>query len=110
MGTVQGTILRWQMLRRGDQRAGDLRKYAGAFAIFNALQEAMPGLTFVGETDTSALLQARATKDASEVERIRNMGKITVEVVDKVADFLTTHRVEGDTLVKTDGRPLTLAM
>jgi Xaa-Pro aminopeptidase len=42
------------------------------------------------------------------VERIRNLGRITIEVVGKVADFLTAHRVEGDTLVKVDGRPLTI--
>jgi Xaa-Pro aminopeptidase len=112
---LKATILRYQqMLADSGVTGGRVAIYGrmeagAAFAIFNALQQAMPGLTFVGETDTSALLQARATKDVSEVERIRNMGRITVEVVGKVADFLTAHRVEEDTLVKADGRPLTIA-
>ena len=50
-----------------------------------------------------------ATKDAAEVERIRRMGKITVEVVAETADFLTSHASRDSVLVKANGQPLTIA-
>jgi Xaa-Pro aminopeptidase len=56
----------------------------------------------------SPIHQARATKDGQEVERIRRMGQITVEVVGRVADFLTSHSARQGYLVDRDGRPLTI--
>ena len=79
-----------------------------AFEIFNAIQLAMPGLSFVGEINNSALLLARMTKDESEIERIRRMGKITTQVVSLVADFLTSHPVKNGVLVKSSGDPVTI--
>src|SRR3990172_337748 len=79
-----------------------------SYAIFSALQRAMPELEFVGQLDDSLLLQARATKDESEVDRIRHMGRITTQVVGRVADYLTSQRVRDGVLVKGDGEPLTI--
>jgi len=79
-----------------------------AYAIFTTLQKAMPGLTLVGELGDSALLEAMATKDESEVERIRRMGQVTTAVVAQVSDFLTSHPVKDGVLVKADGQPLTI--
>jgi Xaa-Pro aminopeptidase len=79
-----------------------------AYAVFTALQQALPEITFLGQADDALLLEAMATKDEAEVERIRRMGQITVEVVDLVADFVTSQRVRGDMLVKSDGQPLTV--
>jgi len=78
------------------------------YAIFTTLQKAMPGLTLVGELGDSALLEAMATKDESEVERIRRMGQVTTAVVAQVSDFLTSHPVKDGVLVKADGQPLTI--
>lgn len=79
------------------------------FSIFNALQEAMPEITLVGEmSDRSILIQARRTKDDEEIAHIRQMGKITTAVVNEVADFLTSHRVREEILVKADDQPLTI--
>jgi Xaa-Pro aminopeptidase len=79
-----------------------------AYALFTALQQAMPAISFIGELDDSTLLQAMATKDAGEVDRIRRMGQLTTAVVGQVADFLTAHRVRDEVLVKSDGEPLTI--
>jgi Xaa-Pro aminopeptidase len=78
------------------------------YTIFSTLQSEMPGLNLVGELNDSALLLARMTKDESEVERIRRMGKITTEVVGLTADFITSHTVHDRTMVKQDGNPLTI--
>lgn len=79
-----------------------------AYGIFSALQAALPELVLVGEIGDSLLMEAMATKDAVEVERIRRMGHVTVEVVGQVAEFLTSHHVLDQFLVKADGRPLTV--
>lgn len=79
-----------------------------AYAIFRGLEEALPGLEIVGEVGPSILLRAMQTKDEAEVERIRRMGQITVDVVGRVADYLTSHPVEDEVLMKEDGSPLTI--
>jgi Xaa-Pro aminopeptidase len=86
----------------GQADAGD------TLAIFSALREALPGLTLVGELSDTLLLAAMSTKDSGEVERIRRMGQITTMVVGQTADFLTSHRVHHEVLVKPDGNPLTI--
>jgi Xaa-Pro aminopeptidase len=54
------------------------------------------------------MLEAMATKDEAEINRIRQMGVITTGVVGQVADFLTSHRVKDGVLVKSDRQPLTI--
>jgi Xaa-Pro aminopeptidase len=79
-----------------------------ALPVFQALMRRMPGLELVGEGEYSTLLLAMATKDDGEVERIRRMGQISVQVIDLVADFLTSHHLQGETLIEPDGQPLTI--
>jgi Xaa-Pro aminopeptidase len=79
------------------------------FAIFQALQEAMPDISLVGElTNQSTLLQARLTKGEDEIKRIRQMGQITTAVVAEVADFLSSHRARKGVLIQADDQPLTI--
>jgi Xaa-Pro aminopeptidase len=78
------------------------------FVIFNALQQAMPGLTFVGFAPDPIMMQAMQTKDEAEVDRIRQMGKVTTGVVGRVADFLSSHRAKDGVLVDGEGQPVTI--
>ena len=70
----------------------------------------MPDVEFVGEAGMDSIfLMAMETKDESEVERIRKMGKITTEVVRRVQNLLTNSDVRNDeVLLKEDGSPLTI--
>lgn len=79
-----------------------------AFPILFELQRQMPEITLAGDINDVMLGTAMFTKDAGEVERIRQMGKITTEVVGKTADFLSQQAVRGDMLVRSDGEPLTI--
>jgi Xaa-Pro aminopeptidase len=79
-----------------------------AYATFTRLQQTLAELELVGETGISIFMEAMATKDEVEVERIRCMGKITTEVIAEVADFLTGHRARKEVLVKTNGDPLSI--
>ena len=111
---LQAMVMRYQaMLTELGITSGRIAIYGqadagSAYAIFTTLQKAMPGLTLVGELGDSALLEAMATKDESEVERIRRMGQVTTAVVTQVSDFLTSHPVKDGVLVKADGQPLTI--
>jgi Xaa-Pro aminopeptidase len=80
-----------------------------AFAVFTGLQDELPGLTVVGQVGDSILLRAMATKTNDEITRMRRMGQITTQVVGQVADFLTSHKVVDNTLIKPDGEALTIA-
>jgi Xaa-Pro aminopeptidase len=68
----------------------------------------MPELSIQGQLGDSILMRAMATKDDVEVDRIRKMGKLTTRVVGNVADFLTSHKVERDSLIQGDGSQLTI--
>jgi len=75
-------------------------------SILNKLREIMPGLSFEGDVEDAVLLQAMATKEPAEIERIREMGKIVIAVVSRVAEYITGHQVRNEVLVKSDGSPL----
>ncbi len=77
-----------------------------AFSRFSALQDAMHGISFTGDTEEILLPITRATKGPEEIEAIRHMGQVTTAVVAEVASFLTTHAVKDGRLVKPDGQPL----
>ena len=62
----------------------------------------------MGEMGDTLTLAAMATKEESEVARIRRMGQITTTVVGKVADTLSSQRVNNQMLVKTNGDPFTI--
>ncbi len=111
---LKATTRRYQMmLEQLGLTTGRIAVYGkidagAAYAIFSSLGKALPGLELIGQLDDSLLMQAMATKDEAEVKRIRQMGKITTAVVAEVADFLTSHRLHNETLVKTNGDPLTI--
>jgi len=111
---VKASVLRYQkMLEELGITNGRVALFGkadagAAYAIFSGLEKSLPGLSMVGQLDDSLLMQAMATKDDGEIERMRRMGQVTTAVVGKVADFLTAHRVSNEVLVKTDGQPLTI--
>jgi len=75
-------------------------------SVFTQLEKRLPGLSFNGFMRDEIMLQAMMTKEADEIEHIRQMGKVTTTVVGKTADFLTGHKVKNDLLMKVDGSPL----
>lgn len=76
--------------------------------LFSRLQQLMPKLFLEGFFKDEILLNARMTKELSEIERIRQMGKVTTDVVGKTADFLTSQKTKKGLLVHKDGSPITI--
>jgi len=113
--SIKAQALRYQMmLNEQNVNSGRMAIYGkvevgGGYATFSALQQLMPELEIVGEISrNSMLLDVMATKDESEVEHIRKMGKITTSVVGNVADFLSSHEAKDGVLVDRQGDPLTI--
>lgn len=79
-------------------------------ALLERFKEAVPNVEFIGEVDDKSLVMtAMETKDESEVARIRKVGAVTIEIVGKVKEFLTSCDVRDDeVLLKEDGTPLTV--
>ena len=84
---------------------------SSAFSMLTAARKLLPEVEFIGESAMDTVfLQAMETKTEEEVARIREMGRITTEVVGKVRNFLTGHAVGADeVLLRTDGKPLTVS-
>ncbi len=78
------------------------------FSVMNRLQELMPDLQFTGFVRDEILMNAMMTKDADEIEHIRNMGRITTAVVAKTADYITGHKTRNEVVVHKDGSPVTI--
>ncbi|GAB4504190.1 MAG: Xaa-Pro peptidase family protein [Anaerolineales bacterium] len=85
----------------------DISALPALLAHFKRLE---PDVEFVGESpETSLFYQAMQTKSEEEVERIREMGRRTTEVVHLVAEYLTSRSVRADeVLLREDGAPLTI--
>lgn len=80
-----------------------------AYTLLRALDTELEGIEIVGELQGDLIRTARATKDADEVARIRDVGQRTVEVVQQTLAFMQSHRVGRDeVLAKADGSALTV--
>lgn len=80
-----------------------------SWGVLSKLSELLPALELVGEGRNSLLLNARATKNQEEIDRIRKMGEVTTDVVSRIARFLQSRTVgEDQVLLTPEGEPLTV--
>jgi len=97
-------------LKRGRLGVYGQAEFSSTFGMMMKLQSLIPDAAFIGEAGMDSIfLKAMETKDESEVERIRKMGKVTTEVVRRVQNLLTNSDVRADeVLLKEDNSPLTI--
>jgi Xaa-Pro aminopeptidase len=113
---VLASALRYKkMLEDCDLKKGKVALYGqmdlgSSYEIFNALQKAMPEITFCGIVPDEILMQAMMTKDTVELERIGKMAEITVNVVNRTAELLKKSKVSKDHLRTSSGEALTIGM
>lgn len=87
-----------------------------AYARLKALDEALEGVTIIGEFDHDLFTAARATKGPDEIQRMRRVSQATATVMREMIDFVRGHQVvrrskDGiavEMLLKSDGTPLTV--
>jgi Xaa-Pro aminopeptidase len=79
-----------------------------AWVALNALDAQLEGIEVYGDFDVTLIDAARATKDAAEAERMREIGRRTCDIVAQTVEFLRSHGVKDGALAQADGTPLTI--
>ncbi len=78
------------------------------WAVLNELKAIMPGLILTGEMDKSVLDASAILKRPDEIDRIRRMGEVTVNVVGKVQQYLSSNCLRDGVLVNEKGNAITV--
>lgn len=79
-----------------------------AWKLLRAMDEQVEGVEIHGDFDLTLIDMARATKDAVEAERIRQVGQRAAGIMGQTIEFLKSHQVKDGALVQADGTPLTI--
>jgi Xaa-Pro aminopeptidase len=79
-----------------------------AWVELNALDAQLEGIEVYGDFDVTLIDAARATKDAAEAERMREIGRRTCDIIGQTVEFLRSHDVKDGALAQADGTPLTI--
>jgi Xaa-Pro aminopeptidase len=79
-----------------------------AWVALNALDAQLEGIEVYGDFDVTLIDAARATKDAAEAERMREIGRRTCDIIGQTVEFLRSHGVKDGALAQADGTPLTI--
>jgi Xaa-Pro aminopeptidase len=79
-----------------------------AWVELNALDAQLEGIQVYGDFDVTLIDAARATKDAAEAERMREIGQRTCDIIGQTVEFLRSHGVKDGALAQADGTPLTI--
>lgn len=79
-----------------------------AMTMLNLLQERLFDTELVGEYGDSLFAAARVTKDDAEITQMAEAGRRTGIVVGEVQEFIRSHAVHGESVIKADGDPLTI--
>jgi len=79
-----------------------------AWRLLDALGEQVEGVEIHGDYEPTLIDVARATKDAAEAERIREVGRRSSIIMGQTIEFLRSHQVKDGSLVQADGTPLTI--
>ena len=79
-----------------------------AWVSLNALDAQLGTIEVYGDSDVTLIDAARATKDAAEAERMREIGRRTCDIIGQTVEFLRSHDVKNGALALADGTPLTI--
>jgi Xaa-Pro aminopeptidase len=82
-----------------------------AWGALRRVEERLPQVSLVSESDGSSVLsRARMTKSSEEIDRMRRIGRITVEVVRELVDYLTSQTAVDGRLMTKSGEPVTVGL
>lgn len=65
-------------------------------------------IKIVSDMESSILEEARITKDSNEIKRIKEIAKKSNLTLEEVKNYIKSHNVRENYLVKNDGSPLTV--
>ena len=78
------------------------------FHVLTRLVRARPDLELVGEGGTDIFTAAARTKSADEIAHLRDAAQRTCDVMTQTRDYIVSHVVREETLIKPNGTPLTI--
>lgn len=79
------------------------------FKFMNMIRESFGDvIEMVEDEETDIFTAARRTKDAHELEKLRESGRRTSLAMTRTRDWLSTMRAENGHVVDTDGTPVTI--
>jgi Xaa-Pro aminopeptidase len=78
------------------------------YTVLRFLESSNPELHFTGFERGDLIKKAMMRKEATEIDRMRRVGAISVDVVGNVADYLTSCKVEHGKLINEEGEWLTI--
>lgn len=79
-----------------------------ALALLSGINASVEGAELVGEYGDSLFEIARETKDNQELAELKEIGRLTCQVVSEVQSFIQTHKTEDDVVIREDGSALTV--
>jgi Xaa-Pro aminopeptidase len=79
-----------------------------AWVLLNALDARLDDIEVFGDGEVTLIEAARTTKDATEAERVRDAGRRVCDAIGQTVEFLQSHAVKDNALVRADGSPLTI--
>ena len=82
--------------------------FGAGYTIAKKLVKINQKLEIVENSEKDILKTVRTTKSINEIDRIKNVGRATVEIVSQVEEFLSHHKVKDQILIKDNDLPLTI--
>lgn len=81
----------------------------GTLKFFNIVKEHFcDQIELVEDDDVTIMAAARRTKDADELEQLREAGRRSGLAMTRTREWLSTMRADGDAVVDADGKPITI--
>ena len=122
---------RYQMLQKhgGDQLAASVEYYTNvfrdqnlrgrigvygkldagaAYTLLRRLQAESQEFELIGEFGSSLFTEARETKDARELDEMKEAGRLTCAVIGEVQEYIQQCGVRDEVVISADGDPLTI--
>jgi len=106
---MNAAILKESGITSGRIAVSGKNDVGSAFTQFSALQKHLPEVEFIGQLQDNVFNLSRMTKSMEEIERIRKVGLLTIEIVSMTAEYLSTLREVNGVLVGKEGKPVTVA-
>lgn len=79
-----------------------------SYLLFNCLQDTVSDVQIVGEFEDSLFALARETKDDREIAELREAGRRSCLILGEVQEFIQSHRVRNEVVLRSDDQPLTI--
>ncbi|MCB0115633.1 MAG: hypothetical protein KDD84_16150, partial [Caldilineaceae bacterium] len=79
-----------------------------ALALVGRVSQLVEDIELIGEYGETLFNTARETKDDAEMAELKRAGVLTCKVIGEVQEFIQSHGVRNEIVLRKDGEPLTI--